>query len=58
MLWFFAFTTIGIAIFALFLALKSMARVPLLQIFTGSALMALTGFLAIKASPFAKIRPI
>lgn len=49
MLWFFAFTSIGIAIFALFLALKKFTRIPFLKICGGSLLIGLTGFLALKA---------
>lgn len=51
MLWFFTFTTVGIAVFALFLALKSMVRIPFLKIFSGSAILFLTGLLASRAMP-------
>lgn len=49
MLWFFAFTSIGIVIFAFFLALKRFSRIPFLKILGGSILMGITGTLAFKA---------
>ncbi|MDN5279666.1 MAG: hypothetical protein PWR01_3631 [Clostridiales bacterium] len=50
MIWFFAFTTIGIAIFALFLTLKRFAQLPFLKIIGGTFLMGVTGILAFKAN--------
>ncbi|HNW10486.1 MAG TPA: hypothetical protein PLK58_02660 [Candidatus Rifleibacterium sp.] len=49
MLWFFAFTTVGIAIFALFLALRRMTRMPFLQMLGGTAILSLCGWLATRA---------
>ncbi|MFZ5952476.1 MAG: hypothetical protein ACOYXC_17375 [Candidatus Rifleibacteriota bacterium] len=50
MLWFFAFTGVGIAVFAFFLAVKSMVRIPFLKIISGSVLLGLTGLLAARVS--------
>ncbi|MEW6710849.1 MAG: hypothetical protein AB1403_13570 [Candidatus Riflebacteria bacterium] len=50
MLWFFAFTGVGIAVFAFFLAVKSLVRVPFLKIIGGSVIFGLTGLLAAKAA--------
>lgn len=53
MLWYFAFTTIGISIFAFFLALKKFIGFPFLKIFAGTALLATAGLLSFKAgNPF------
>jgi hypothetical protein len=49
MIWFFAFTAIGIAIFAFFLALRRFFALPLLQLFGGSAVLGLCGLLAARA---------
>lgn len=46
MLWFFAFTAIGIAIFAFFLALHRIARLPFMQLIGGTALLSICGWLA------------
>ncbi|MBU1109206.1 MAG: hypothetical protein KKB51_21185 [Candidatus Riflebacteria bacterium] len=46
MLWFFAFTTLGIAIFAFFLALRKFFALPLLQLLGGGAILGLCGLLA------------
>ncbi len=49
MLWFFAFTTVGIAIFALFLALHRMFRMPFMQMLGGTAILSICGWLATRA---------
>ena len=46
MLWFFMFTAVGMAIFALFLALKNMVQFPLLKLFGGTALLGFCGWIA------------
>lgn len=46
MLWFFAFTTIGIAIFALFLALHRLMKLPIFKMVSGTALLGLCGWLS------------
>jgi hypothetical protein len=49
MLWFFAFTTVGIAIFALFLALHRILKMPFMQMISGTALLAVCGWLATRS---------
>ncbi|NLF97687.1 MAG: hypothetical protein GX569_13195 [Candidatus Riflebacteria bacterium] len=49
MIWFFAFTAIGIAIFAFFLTLRRFFALPLLQLFGGGAILGLCGLLAARA---------
>jgi hypothetical protein len=49
MIWFFAFTAIGIAIFAFFLALRRFFALPLLQLLSGGAVLGLCGLLATRA---------
>ncbi|HNX76337.1 MAG TPA: hypothetical protein PLM07_11950 [Candidatus Rifleibacterium sp.] len=46
MLWFFAFSAIGIAIFAFFLALNRLVKLPVTQMIGGTALLSLCGWLA------------
>jgi len=46
MLWFFAFTAVGIAVFALFLALNRIFKTPLLQLIGGTTLLTICGWLA------------
>ncbi len=48
MLWFFAFTAIGIAVLALFLTLYRIIRMPILQTLGGTVLLSLCGWLAIR----------
>lgn len=44
-MWFFAFTAIGIAIFAFFLALQRLLKLPVMQLIGGTALLSLCGWL-------------
>lgn len=48
MTWFFAFTTVGMVIFAFLSAAKKMVRIPFGKLFGGSILLIITGILAIK----------
>jgi hypothetical protein len=49
MLWFFAFTAVGIAVFAFFLAIRHLRRMPFLQTIAGTALLGFCGWLAAQA---------
>lgn len=46
MLWFFAFTSLGIAIFTFFLALHKIRQLPVFKLIGGTALLGLSGWLA------------
>ena len=46
MIWFFMFTTVGIAIFAFFLALKRISNIPVIKWVQGSALLGIFGILS------------
>lgn len=49
MLWFFAFTSLGIAIFTFFLALHKIKKLPFGRILSGAVLLGLSGLLAARA---------
>jgi hypothetical protein len=49
MIWFFAFTTLGLAIFAFFLALRRFIAMPILQLLSGGMILGLCGLLAARA---------
>lgn len=51
MKWFFAFTSVGIAVFAFLIGLKKTVRIPFGKILGGSLLMALTGLLTFRFLP-------
>jgi len=46
MLWFFAFTSLGMAIFTFFLALHKIRQLPVFKFIGGAALLGLSGWLA------------
>ncbi len=49
MLWFFAFTSLGIAIFTFFLAVHKLRKLPLGKLIGGTVLLGLSGLLAARA---------
>ncbi len=51
MTWFFAFTTVGMGVFAFLAAAKKMVRIPFGKLLGGSILLMVTGILAIKGLP-------
>ncbi len=48
MIWFFAFTNIGIAIIIFFLMVKELSRIPLRAWFSGATLLITSGLLTFK----------
>lgn len=49
MIWFFAFTAMGLATFAMFIALKKVLNITLRRIIGGTALLGICGLLAFTA---------